>query len=247
MINDGAVESIVALPPQLFHSTAIPVTLWLLRAPVGGSAGHVLFIDARAAGRMISRPRRVLTDDDISQLIGVYQDWRRHPPTVPYRGVDGLARSVPLEEIRQRDYVLNPGRYCMWLHPARVLTSTARPDRPRVAAGTRLAAQLRSRRGRASRPTAEKDRPVETLIGDVPEDWTAVCLGDVCDILAGPSGAFVRGKIHTESGVPVVAPKDLKGNRIVLDGSLLVAPDTAERLRRYRLAAGDIERYSKPA
>jgi restriction endonuclease S subunit len=81
---------------------------------------------------------------------------------------------------------------------------------------------------------------VETLIGDVPDDWTTARLGDVCDILAGPSGAVLHGETHTASGVPVVAPKDLKGNRIVLDGSLFVAPDAAERLRRYRLAAGDI-------
>jgi len=121
MINDGAVESIVALPPQLFHSTAIPVTLWLLRAPVGGSsASPVLFVDARATGRLVSRTRRVLTDDDIGRLIDIYQDWRGRSPTAPYRGVDGLARSVPLEEIRQRDYVLNPGRY--------VVPPSARPD-----------------------------------------------------------------------------------------------------------------------
>jgi len=81
---------------------------------------------------------------------------------------------------------------------------------------------------------------VETLIGDVPEDWTAVHLGDVCDILAGPSGGVLQGETHTASGVPVVGPRDLKGNRIVLDGSLSVDPDTAEKLRRYRLAAGDI-------
>jgi type I restriction enzyme M protein len=125
MINDGVVESIVALPPQLFYSTAIPVTLWLLRPPDGGSAGHILFVDARAAGKMVSRTRRVLTDDDIGQLISIYQDWRASPPTAPYRGVEGLARSAPLEEIRQRDYVLNPGRY--------VAPPAARPDLDRTA------------------------------------------------------------------------------------------------------------------
>jgi type I restriction enzyme M protein len=70
-----------------------------------------LFIDARTMGTMMGRTQRVLTDDDIDRVVSVHQEWRSLRPAAPYSGVDGLARSATVKEIRRHDYVLNPGRY----------------------------------------------------------------------------------------------------------------------------------------
>ena len=57
----------MALPGQLFYSTPIPACLWFLSRERGGSPGRplsatgparILFIDARALGRMVDRTHR---------------------------------------------------------------------------------------------------------------------------------------------------------------------------------------------
>ncbi len=81
---------------------------------------------------------------------------------------------------------------------------------------------------------------MESLIGNVPDSWTEVRLVKVCEILAGPSGARLRLETRTSSNVPVVAPKDLRDNRITEDGRAAVSFELANDLSRYRLAPGDI-------
>jgi len=41
---------------------------------------------------------------------------------------------------------------------------------------------------------------VETLIGVVPDNWRDMVLSDVCDILAGPSGARFPATAQANSG-----------------------------------------------
>jgi hypothetical protein len=81
---------------------------------------------------------------------------------------------------------------------------------------------------------------VETLIGHVPDDWAQILLGETCDILAGPSGASLHHGVNVPRGVPMLTPKDIKGNKLVADGVAMVDPALARKLSRYRLAAGDI-------
>jgi hypothetical protein len=81
---------------------------------------------------------------------------------------------------------------------------------------------------------------MDSLIGDVPANWAQVQLAEVCDILAGPSGARLSLEARTPSNVPVVAPRDLRNNRIAEDGSAAVSFELANELSRYRLAPGDV-------
>jgi restriction endonuclease S subunit len=81
---------------------------------------------------------------------------------------------------------------------------------------------------------------MDTLIGSMPETWHELRLADLCDVLAGPSGASLPLTAFAGTGVPVVAPKDIQKNRI--DGGTVgtVEVAVAEALTRYRLAPGDI-------
>jgi type I restriction enzyme, S subunit len=81
---------------------------------------------------------------------------------------------------------------------------------------------------------------VDSLIGALPDKWSSAKLGEVCSILAGPSGARLDLVARTSSTVPVVTPKDLRDNRIADDGVSAVALEAARELARYRLTAGDI-------
>lgn len=109
MINGDVVECIVALPGQLFYSTGIPVSLWIMRkGKKGNSVGNILFIDARNLGHMVDRKIKELSDDDIKSIADTYHNWRKGEN---YEDVDGFCKSVSIDGVAKEDYVLTPARY----------------------------------------------------------------------------------------------------------------------------------------
>lgn len=109
MIIGDVIECIVAMPSQLFYSTGIPVSLWIMRK---GKTEHtknkILFIDARKLGHMIDRKVRELSEDDIQKIASTYQNWRHG---IAYENIKGFCKEANLDEIAKQDYVLTPGRY----------------------------------------------------------------------------------------------------------------------------------------
>lgn len=109
MIIGDVVECIVAMPNQLFYSTGIPVSLWILRkGKTEQSKNKVLFIDARKLGYMIDRKVRELSEEDITRIADTYHNWRQRKE---YENIQGFCKETSLEEIEEQDYVLTPGRY----------------------------------------------------------------------------------------------------------------------------------------
>ena len=109
MINDDVVECIVSLPGQLFYTTGIPVSLWIMRkGKTEYSRGKILFIDARELGHRIDRRIKELSEDDIQKIASTYQNWRQGKE---YEDVQGFYKSATLEEVSAQDYILTPGRY----------------------------------------------------------------------------------------------------------------------------------------
>lgn len=83
---------------------------------------------------------------------------------------------------------------------------------------------------------------MDSLIGPVPGGWVKCRLGEVCDILAGPSAMvdLLDRRFPDDLIVPVVTPKDLRHNRIADDCALGITPEAAQQWSRYRLRPGDI-------
>lgn len=106
IIEDDLVESIVAMPPQLFYSTQIPVSLWFLNR-AKKQPGKTLFIDARNMGTMVSRRLREMTEKDIGKISTAFEAFEN--------GVlddePGFCAVVTKEDIAKQDYILTPGRY----------------------------------------------------------------------------------------------------------------------------------------
>lgn len=107
MLEDGIVDAIVTLPTQLFSTVAIPVCCWFLRKNKANK-GKVLFIDARNMGEMIDRKTRTLTPDEIKKITDTYHNWLKREN---YEDKKGFCKSATIEEIKEADYSLVPGRY----------------------------------------------------------------------------------------------------------------------------------------
>ena len=118
IIEAGLLDCIVNLPAKLFLNTQIPACLWFLSRKKEGRLDKVLFIDARNLGYLINRRTKDFTDDDIAKIAETYHAWHgavRHSRAgrnpVNYEDIPGFCKSVTLDEIREKDYVLTPGRY----------------------------------------------------------------------------------------------------------------------------------------
>ncbi|MFZ3086880.1 MAG: class I SAM-dependent DNA methyltransferase [Methylotenera sp.] len=141
LIEQGnVIDCIVNLPAKLFLNTQIPAALWFMsRNRTNGKfrnrSKEILFIDARNLGHLINRRTKELSREDIKLIADTYHAWRnasepislqieevahtetglkpRFPNQVEntYQDIAGFCASVPLERVKELDYVLTPGRY----------------------------------------------------------------------------------------------------------------------------------------
>jgi type I restriction enzyme M protein len=122
IIEKDLVDCIVTLPSQLFFNVAIPCCLWFISRDRTNRSGKILFIDARNLGHMINRKNRELSKEDIAKIADVYHDFRSGDviesssviaSEAKQSSLDqpGFSKVATLEEIKQNDYVLTPGRY----------------------------------------------------------------------------------------------------------------------------------------
>lgn len=108
IVRDNLVECIIALPKQLFYNTGIPATIWILRRGREATDNQTLFIDASELGYMVTRVIRDFSDTEIAQIEDTYKKWRKQEG---YEDIAGFCKSASLEEIKEHDFVLTPGRY----------------------------------------------------------------------------------------------------------------------------------------
>lgn len=114
LVENSLIDCIVNLPAKLFLNTQIPASLWFMnRNRTNGKfrnrSKEILFIDARNLGHLINRRTKELSQDDIDKIAGTYHNWRN--PDGNYEDIAGFCASVPVEKVKELDYVLTPGRY----------------------------------------------------------------------------------------------------------------------------------------
>ena len=119
MLKDDVVSCVIAMPPNLFRSVAIPVCVWFFtkdkKAGPRGSvdrSGEVLFIDAREMGHMVDRVERTFSDKDIHTIANTFRTWRgRESAEGEYEDVPGFCKSASLQEIEDAGWAVTPGRF----------------------------------------------------------------------------------------------------------------------------------------
>lgn len=125
MIEIGLVEAIVILPRNLFYSTDISVTLWILnankKARVINRNGEeikyrdrekeFLFIDMRQMGEPLEKKYVQFSEADIRKVADTYHNWQREGHADTYADVPEFCKSVTFAEIADKDYSLVPSKY----------------------------------------------------------------------------------------------------------------------------------------
>ena len=128
LIEDNAVDVVVAVGPNMFYTVTLPCTLWFFdKGKAKGPRGEqTLFIDARHIFRQVDRAHRDFTDAQIEGLANIARLWRgeqpeyyfgstdwmrEHFPGFKYRDVPGLCRVATRAEIAAQGWSLAPGRY----------------------------------------------------------------------------------------------------------------------------------------
>lgn len=96
------IETIIALPEKLFYNTGAPGVLIIFRKNKPEERkGKILFINASQDYEEGKRQNKLRTQD-IDKIVNAYND---------FKDIEGYARVVNLEEVRNNDYNLNVTLY----------------------------------------------------------------------------------------------------------------------------------------
>lgn len=99
LLDDGHIDTVIGLPPNLFYSTGIPVCVLVLKKCK--KPDDVLFINA-AEHFTKGKRQNQLADADIERIVSTYRDRTDR---------DRYSRRVSMKEIVDNDYNLNISRY----------------------------------------------------------------------------------------------------------------------------------------
>lgn len=129
ILERDRVEAIIVLPRDMFYTTDISVTLWIVNMNKKACAwngrqlrdrtNQILFMDLRRWDENIEeividkgkrKKKTILTDAQIAQVKKVYNSWQ-DADTSLYEDVPELCKSATLEDIRAKDYSLAPSKY----------------------------------------------------------------------------------------------------------------------------------------
>ncbi|WP_147535629.1 type I restriction-modification system subunit M [Bacillus marasmi] len=115
LIEADKIECIVTLPGQLFYSTQIPVCIWFISKDKNKTGkrkrnNEILFIDARKLGFMADRTHKEFSEEDIKLIADTFHKWRGNV-NEEYEDIKGFCKSTTIENIKNNEYVLTPGRY----------------------------------------------------------------------------------------------------------------------------------------
>ena len=145
LIENDKVEAIIVLPRELFYTTDISVTLWILNQNKKGGlhhgrrlrnrTGEILFMDLRTwtenPVKGEQKKKVEIKEDQVNRAKEIYFRWQQEGTDGKTYAQPELYRSVGLEELAANDFSLVPSRYIefvdrdKFIDYNKVLTETA--------------------------------------------------------------------------------------------------------------------------
>ena len=125
LLKNHLVEAIVILPRNMFYSTDISVTLWILAGnrkartveqngelvKYRNRENEVLFIDLRQWGEPFEKKYIQFPADQISQIAENFHNWQREGHENTYKNIPEYCYSATLDEIEKKGWSLVPSKY----------------------------------------------------------------------------------------------------------------------------------------
>ena len=129
LIENDKVEAIIVLPRELFITTDISVTLWILNNNKKGGKSkdrnlrdrskEILFMDLRSwtgdewnnAVKNMQKKKFALTSEQISKATEIYRKWQEEGTDGKNYAEPELYKSVDFETIKANNFSLVPSRY----------------------------------------------------------------------------------------------------------------------------------------
>ena len=123
LIKNDLVEAIIVLPRDVFYTTDISTTIWVLtknkkarfcpdsKMKYRDRRGEVLFMDLRQFGAPYEKKFKQLTREEISRVANTLHEWQSVNCKKKYKNIPEYCASATLEDIKNQKYVLAPSRY----------------------------------------------------------------------------------------------------------------------------------------
>lgn len=125
LIENNLVEAILVLPRNMFYTTDISVTLWILNknkketdVKIGDETHshrnrerEVLFVDLRRWGTVYEKTYMELSPEEIEKIVKNFHNWRKTNYKDTYKNVTEYCYSASFEELKTNDFSLVPSKY----------------------------------------------------------------------------------------------------------------------------------------
>lgn len=125
LIENNLVEAIVVLPRDMFYTTDISVTLWILnknkkeKTVTIDNETHnyrnrereVLFVDLRRWGTEYEKMYIELTPEDTTKIAKNFHNWRKTNYKETYKNVPEYCYSASFDDLKANDFSLVPSKY----------------------------------------------------------------------------------------------------------------------------------------
>ena len=130
LIENKLVEAILILPRNLFYTTDISVTLWILnRNKKARTIEHnhklkkyrnrldeILFMDLRQMGIPFEKKYTQFSDEDIEKITSAYHHWQLSDFETTYQNTPEFCYSATIEEVEAKDFSLVPSKYIEFIN-----------------------------------------------------------------------------------------------------------------------------------
>lgn len=129
LIENNLVEAILVLPRNMFYTTDISVTLWILnknkkeRIVNIGDEKHtnrnrereILFVDLRCLGTEYEKMYMELSPTEIERIVRNFHNWRKIDYKDTYKDIPEYCYSASFDELKANDFSLVPSKYIKFI------------------------------------------------------------------------------------------------------------------------------------
>jgi type I restriction enzyme M protein len=128
LVDNGLVEAIIILPRNMFYTTDISVTLWILNnnkkertvklndqvKNYRERQNEILFMDLRQVGEPFEKKYIQFSETDLSKIISTYHNWQKVDND--YKNVPEYCYSAEIDGVIKKDYSLVPSKYIEFIN-----------------------------------------------------------------------------------------------------------------------------------